>query len=1350
MTLDFTSYLAERTDDFTGREWLFNAVAAWYADPASERCFLLTGEPGVGKTAAAAYLASTANFLDAVHFCSAHDRRWINPRTFAESVSRQVAARHPGFAAALASRSAPNVTIQQTVAGANIGGFVGVETLILDADPEDVFDRLVREPLEAVADPVVILVDALDESLYYSGRVTIADLITQSEHLRPTVRFLLTCRPDPDLLRSLGALSPRLCAMSPHNGAGYNLVLRDVEEYVARLAAAVQLAPDLSWPEFVAAVRDRSGGNFLYTRHLMHNLREQGVPVTRAALSSLPGSLDGIYLGFLRRLKSQRQREEYGDIAAVLAVLAVVQQPADERRLARYAGLAPATVRGALADLRQFLRTDDTAPASTRTYALYHASFGELLLDADRAEEYWIDGAAAHQAIARAYGEACRDDWSGCDDYGLNYLATHLFEAGDAGALQMLVDAAWIAERRKRRNGGYDGVLSDVDLAWRAAESSDQSAVAVGRPAPLVAQELRWALTVASIGTRVLPANLLARLAWAGIWAPEQALGYARLNRSEPDRIDALARLALALPEPLRGEARREALSAASSLPASGLQSAGERRADALAGILPLLPRELRRQAAIGALGHARQLSDERRVAGGYGTHYASGPGELFQHTGLRSTALSRLAEVLAEAGWPRDEADELPAELRQVCDLTDDAAFEQASADLFARLADAPLLRAAPVWPGLGPAPTPTEADRAEVQRQLAEAADMTIGDADQRAETAAVLASGTLVPGASASPGEIVARAMKEKSGPEILRASYDDPVGQLVELIRTAPPPVYTTFPQNAEIIAAPYQAAVLAALAPRLPGDSHAAALEFAERIRGTDAWSRSVRALGPYLTELSLRTVLGRIRPHSHDVAGRLAPLADRFPVPLTLDALAAVRGIEDDTARVAALAVLVPHLPEPQADEATAAVRTWLTATAAADGGVGSESFAAVARHLPVSLAHEAFTMLRDRGGHGLNPDYWPQKSYAATTMLALARNLPAPERADALRVVQAFADQGTWLTHYSWEHVGAQAPVAGALDLARALPGSPERERLTGTLAEKAIAEARSAWYGRGYESWNLRYQIGLFIVLLPHLPEPHLSAAAEEVVRMIVDKFADPLEPNLTATLAAYLPVHLVPAVEPAITQAPVPLFLPEPLLPTALEVARQRGNTDWLFAIIERGLLVECLAVAEEIGGPLLRVQLVSRHARRLARLPLPALHEVYAATLRGLARLDRPQFLSHLRDLGPILFALGGPGAVPAAVHIMDEVGINWPLSTMRQADSTARRNRSSPVQRRQFWPVMDDALTRPCPPLGRADMAGQLLGTNDIRVTRVQRQWLQPRAGGMLLLPDADLPHRRFS
>ena len=1258
MTVDFAGYVAERTEEFTGREWLLDAVAAWHADPEGERCFLVTGEPGVGKTAVAAHLASAADFIDAVHFCSARDRRWINPRTFAESVSRQLAARHAAFAAALASRSAPNVKIQQTIAGDVAGRVVGVETLVVDAEPDDVFDRLVREPLEAVTEPVVILVDALDESLYYPGRVTIADLVAQSERLRPGVRFLLTCRPDPDLLRSLSALRPRLCPMSARNGAGHEMALHDVERYVERLAATLPLDAEMSLPEFAAYVRDRSGGNFLYTRHLLHNLRERGVPVTRAALSAQPAGLDGVYLDFLRRLRSQPQRQRYGDIVAVLSVLAVVQQPSDERRLARYAGLPPATVRGALADLRQFLHADDSAPASTRTYALYHASFTELLLDADRAEEYWIDGAAAHAAIARAYWEDRRDDWSGCDDYGLNYLATHLFEAGDVDSLQALVDAAWIALRHKRRDGGYDGVLSDVELAWRAAESADQAAAAAGRPAPYLAAELRWALTAASIGTRSLPPELLGRLAVTGAWAPAQALGYARLTRSEPDRIDALVRLAPALPAPLRGEAQREALAIANSLVSSGLEPASERRAAALTTILPLLPPDLRPQAATGALGHARRLSDERRVAGGYGMHYGSGPGQLFEHTGLRSAALERLAAGLTGVGWLQDG---LLAALQQVSGLADDAEFEQAAADLFARLEGA-----RPQVGGSGPTqvPAPTGADREEALRQLAEAADRPIGDADQRTDAAVALASAVREPGASASPGEIVARAMKAKPGQELLRAPFDDPAGQLAELIRTAPPRTYGYGVQDPELIVGPYQAAALAALAPRLPGDTLVAALEFAGRITGPGAQARAVRALGPFLSEPALRAEVEAIQPGSRGAAGRIAMLADWFTVPLTLDALAAVSGIEDDTARVAALAVLVPHLPEPQAGEAAAAVRAWLTATAVA-GGVDGEAFAAVAGYLPAPLATEAFTLLRDRGEFDPDPNRWPPpQSYAATTMLRLAGNLPAPERADALRIVQAFADRGTWQSFTSGS-VDAQAAAARALDLARALPDSLERNRLVGTLAEKAVAVARSAHYGRGYASWNLRYQIKLLIVLLPHLPEPHLSAAAGELVRMIVDEFADALESDLTATLAAYLPAHLLPSIEPAITREPVPLFLPEPLLPAALEVARQRGNTGWLLAVAERGLLTECLAVAEEIGGPLLRLQLVTRHARRLARLPRPKLHEVHAASLHELARLDRPQFLGHLRDLGPLIAALGGPGAVPASVRAIEQVAATWP-------------------------------------------------------------------------------------
>ncbi|GAA3431791.1 AAA family ATPase [Kutzneria kofuensis] len=1203
MILDFTSYLAERAEEFTGREWVLDALAAWRADPAGERFFLIVGEPGAGKTAVAARVAGDA---DAVHFCSARDRRWIIPRTFAESVSEQLAAAKPAFATALLRHAARNVTIQQTVAGDNAGQMVGVGTLVVDGSADDAFDRLVRTPIEAVTEPVLLLVDGLDESLAYPGSVTIADLVAQSAELPPSVRFVLTCRPLPDLVRMLRRAGARECVLSPREGPGRNLALHDVERYVERLAPDFDFAPELSVPQFVAAVRDRSGGNFLFTRHLLFNLAQQRIPVTRAAITALPRGLDGVYLDFLYRLAGPGQRGRYREIAAVLAVLAVAQQPLDEDHVARFTGLPAVTVRGALTDLRQFLHTDDTLPATTRTYALYHASFAELLLDRDRAEEYWVDGAAAHHAIAVAY---LGGDRSHCDDYGLNSLAVHLYEAGDVGPLQSLVDAAWIAERRSRRNDGYDGVLADLDLAWRAAEQADRSAVAAGRPAPYLADELRWALAVASVGTRVLPTALLRELARTGVWSAEQTLGYARLHRSAPDRSETLAALAPVLPEPLRGEAFLEAVATAEGLVAAGTEPAAGRRVAVLAGLIPLLPLDLRRRAVAAALDNARQLSDQRRVAGGNVGHYGSQFGELYRHTGFRSTALDRIAAALAQVGWSDDAA-----ELRRICELPDDAAFGEATAGILARLTD---IQSPP--PESGDAVT-----AADVRRQLAEVASEPINDAEMRSATAITLADNRPDP-------------------------TDPTPAARLDELIRAAPSP-YSA--RDLSAMAAPYQAAALAELAGRLPDDAMAKALDFAERISEPHARRRAIRALGPFLPQSMLRDVIAR------PGAALLAPLVDVLSDPLLLDALAAVREISDVDSRAAGLAVLAPHLPEPQAGEAVGLLSEWLASTDPAPRG----ALGAVAGHLPADLAARAFAALR-RVARPVNTWSGPDRG-SVTAILGLVPHLSEPDRTEALQLIQVAVERGTWRPR-SWGFTDAQSPIFAALAAVRAWPPSSDRDHVLRMLVDHAIDQARTARYGRDYETWMLRYRIGLFIVLLPHLPEPHLTEVADIVLRMIVDKSTDTLPADQTAALAAHLPARLLDVAERAITAAPLPRFLPADLLPAALDVARRRGNVDWLFAVAERGLLASCLTVAEEMGGPLLRLEVVTRHAHQLARLPAPELYEVWRATLHGLAGLDRRRFLAHLRDLGPVITALAGPAGRPAVVRAVDAVAAIWP-------------------------------------------------------------------------------------
>jgi len=210
----------KQTDHFTGREWVFQALNDWLAKPDGSRCFLLTGKPGSGKTAFAARLAQFSqgivsppddfnclnpNFLSAIHFCSARDRHWINPTTFAESLALQLSSRYQVFAEALAEKRGDqriSIEVIQHAASITGGQMTGILINKLDMSgilPEDAFNCGVREPMEVLLDKepdkqVVVMVDALDEALLYTGKVDIVSLLAQADNMSRNVRFILTSR----------------------------------------------------------------------------------------------------------------------------------------------------------------------------------------------------------------------------------------------------------------------------------------------------------------------------------------------------------------------------------------------------------------------------------------------------------------------------------------------------------------------------------------------------------------------------------------------------------------------------------------------------------------------------------------------------------------------------------------------------------------------------------------------------------------------------------------------------------------------------------------------------------------------------------------------------------------------------------------------------------------------------------------------------------------------------------------------------------------------------------------------------------------------------------------------------
>jgi len=137
--IDFTDYIADRTTNFTGREWVFEAIQNWLADPKGDRFFLLTGEPGSGKTAIAARLTQfaqgvvlhprfDAGFLHAVHFCSARDSVWTDPKEFVRSIALQLAQSIPEFGLALKDigEKTTNINVDMSVGTAQNSTMQGV------------------------------------------------------------------------------------------------------------------------------------------------------------------------------------------------------------------------------------------------------------------------------------------------------------------------------------------------------------------------------------------------------------------------------------------------------------------------------------------------------------------------------------------------------------------------------------------------------------------------------------------------------------------------------------------------------------------------------------------------------------------------------------------------------------------------------------------------------------------------------------------------------------------------------------------------------------------------------------------------------------------------------------------------------------------------------------------------------------------------------------------------------------------------------------------------------------------------------------------------------------------------
>lgn len=289
-------------EGFVGRKWLLDQLDDWRRTAKDARLFWLSGPPGSGKSAFAAWLAHHGKVnVIGLNLCrfNSDDRRYPSP--VLRTLAFQIATRLPDYRRLLLHR------IERQDPS---------DTELLRKSPLDLFNWLLSEPLASGldggrrTDRFLVVVDALDETID-DGHSALAEVLVEcAPKLPPWIAFVVTSRPEPSLTRQFAGLQSQMITSNLDEN------LNDLRLYTSGwLQAAGQSSTEAG--ALIERIVTASEGNFLYLRTLRQAVDAKLLDISTA--TALPQGLVGLFERWFRRqFRSQQIYEAYVPLLQVL------------------------------------------------------------------------------------------------------------------------------------------------------------------------------------------------------------------------------------------------------------------------------------------------------------------------------------------------------------------------------------------------------------------------------------------------------------------------------------------------------------------------------------------------------------------------------------------------------------------------------------------------------------------------------------------------------------------------------------------------------------------------------------------------------------------------------------------------------------------------------------------------------------------------------------------------------------------------------------------------------------------------------------------------------------------------
>ncbi len=414
--LDFGVDVSRMTKDFTGRKWLFDEIDSWLKHSPG-KVFIISGDPGIGKSAIIAQLASKHPQVMAFHFCISSLADSLNPDVFVKSIAAQLATQINEYYEAI-----KQINIEQ----------------LTRLDSGTLFRRLIADPLKSIElhEQVVILIDALDESWTDTGNNIVKVLHERIEDLPDEVKLVVSSRKIPDILDLLSKYKPH--EIDP----AYLENVHDITAYLDKKFSENHITEKIRCSEAVIPqiknlIIRKSEGNFLYVKQFIHGIETDQIDVNNTA--SFPDGLIGIYITYFDRIFSKN--EDYDDYRSILEVITCLKIPFNAKELSPIIQVSEFDIARKMQTLSAFF------PERDGRYYPYHKSITDWLTgSAGKGRKYLL-------YMERGQRRVCdyllqRYSQGNYNSYLITYLPYHLIEAEKYTELiDLLLDFNFIIQK---------------------------------------------------------------------------------------------------------------------------------------------------------------------------------------------------------------------------------------------------------------------------------------------------------------------------------------------------------------------------------------------------------------------------------------------------------------------------------------------------------------------------------------------------------------------------------------------------------------------------------------------------------------------------------------------------------------------------------------------------------------------------------------------------------------------------------------------------------------------------------------------------------------------------------------